>query len=91
MAYSSNCPYALLSEKPCWTCPHHIADTDECSLSYLATATRNNSKNIDTVSYTAKSQSYEERRRDYEKKRQEYLQLSKEALVDLIIQRPSFY
>lgn len=87
MAYSSNCPYALLSEKPCWTCPHHIADTDECSLSYLATATRNNS--IDTVSY--KAQSYEERLRDYEKKRQEYLQLSKEALVDLIIQRPSFY
>jgi uncharacterized protein YjiS (DUF1127 family) len=38
--------------------------------------------------WAVSAQTYEERLRDYEKRRQELLQLSKEALVDLIIHRP---
>lgn len=42
------------------------------------------------MSTELKAKTYEERLRDYEKERQEYLQLSKEALVDLIIKRPDY-
>ena len=89
MAYSDNCLYKQLTAKPCWRCAHHIPDTDRCGLNYLAHsyATETSNKTDVTSSY---SQSYEERLRDYEKKRQEYLQLSKEALVDLIIHRPDY-
>lgn len=82
-----NCPYKGLTAV-CWTCPNHIADTDECCLNSLATVeTSNTGTNNNAVSV---AQTYEERLRDYEKRRQELLQLSKETLVDLIIHRPSY-
>ena len=37
------------------------------------------------------SQTYEERLREYKRQRNELLRLSKEALVDLIIHRPTLY
>ena len=86
MAYSDYCPYKELTAKPCWKCHNYIPDTDECGLNCSASTMRN--KGIDTM-WTA--QTYEERLKDYERKRQEYLKLSKEALVDLILQRPTLY
>lgn len=86
MAYSDSCPYKELTMKPCYTCTHHVPDIDGCSLNYIA------SRRIEYGEATGMSaQSYEERLRDYEKKRQEYLILSKEALVDLIIHRPTIF
>jgi uncharacterized protein YjiS (DUF1127 family) len=79
-----NCPYKGLTAPPCWTCTHHIADIDQCDLNSVA-----HQSSAITAAYTA--QTYEERLRDYEKRRQELLQLSKEALVDLILHRPTLY
>jgi uncharacterized protein YjiS (DUF1127 family) len=45
----------------------------------------------DAISTSCVAQTYEERLSDYEKKRAKLLELSKEALVDLILQRPSYY
>ena len=78
----NNCPYKELTAPPCWRCPNHIADIDQCSLSSVA-----HQASAITTAYHA--QTYEERLRDYEKRRQELLQLSKEALVDLILHRPT--
>lgn len=86
MAYSNNCSYKELTAPPCWRCNHHIPDIAGCDLNNIAYKTGNNSAG---TMYCA--QSYEERLRDYEKKRQEYLQLSKEALVDLIIHKPTVF
>ena len=80
MAYSNNCTYSTLTVKPCRICPNHIPDIDGCSLN----------KSAIQMSTELKAKTYEERLRDYEKERQEYLQLSKEALVDLIIKRPDY-
>ena len=80
-----NCPYKALTAPPCWTCPHHIADTDQCALAGIVSQTAGH------TGWTASAHTYEERLRDYEKRRQELLQLSKEALVDLIIHRPTYY
>ena len=77
-----NCPYRGLTAPPCYTCSHHITDTDQCD---LATA-----RFVGTTNTTWRAMSYEERLRDYEKRRNELLQLSKEALVDLLIHRPIY-
>ena len=77
-----NCPYKDLTAPPCWRCPHHIADIDQCDLCSVA-----HQASAITTAYHA--QTYEEKLRDYEKRRQELLQLSKEALVDLILHRPT--
>lgn len=81
-----NCPYKALTAPPCWTCAHHLPDTDQCSLACIT---------VQTTGHTGlnanAAQTYEERLRDYEKRRQELLQLSKENLVDLIIHRPTYY
>lgn len=77
-----NCPYKDLTAPPCWRCPHHIADIDQCDLCSVA-----HQASAITAAYHA--QTYEEKLRDYEKRRQELLQLSKEALVDLILHRPT--
>ena len=83
-----NCPYKGLTAPPCWTCTNYIADTDQCTLAGItAIATSPVNTNADTVC----ARTYEERMRDYEKHRQELLQLSKEALVDLILHRPTFF
>lgn len=82
-----NCPYKGLTATPCWSCPHYIADIDGCRLNSVAmigvshTGTNNNA---------VSAQTYEERLRDYERRRHELLQLSKEALVDLILHRPEY-
>ena len=78
-----NCPYKGLTAPPCWSCTHHIADTDQCALACIVSQT--------AINAASHAQTYEERLRDYEKRRQELLQLSKEALVDLIIHRPTYY
>jgi hypothetical protein len=45
----------------------------------------------DTISTSFVAQTYWERLSDYEQKRAKLLHLSKEALVDLILQEPSYY
>ena len=81
-----NCPYkGDRTAPPCWTCTNHIADTDQCALAGIVSHTV---QNLNAACY---AQTYEERLRDYEKRRQELLQLSKEALVDLILHRPTYY
>lgn len=77
-----NCPYKDLTAPPCWRCPHHIADIDQCDLCSVA-------HQASAITAACHAQTYEERLRDYEKRRQELLQLSKEALVDLILHRPT--
>ncbi len=85
-----NCPYNGLTATPCWRCTHHIADTDECTLNNRAhLQTSDNGTSYNTIASAPKS--LEERMREYEKNRQELLQLSKEALVDLIIQSPTYF
>lgn len=73
-----DCPYKGLNM--CQKCQRFNHDTAEC-MSLTATSAANR-----TV-----AQTYEERLSDYEKKRAKLLELSKEALVDLILQRPSYY
>ena len=82
-----NCPYKGLTAPPCWTCANHIADTDECALNSIA---RTYVSHTGTSTNAFNARTYEERYRDYEKHRQELLQLSKEALVDLIIKPPTY-
>ena len=80
-----NCPYKGLNM--CQNCSRFIHDTAECmSLTAASAANR-----TDTISTSFVAQTYEERLSDYEKKRAKLLHLSKEALVDLILQRPSYY
>lgn len=80
-----DCPYKALTAPPCWSCTHHIADTDQCALVGIV------SQMGDHFNACNQAQTYEQRLRYYEKRRRELLQLSKEALVDLIIHRPTFY
>jgi hypothetical protein len=47
-----------------------------------------NANNATSISWSA--QSFVDRLKAYEKKREELLKLSKETLIDLIIQRPTF-
>lgn len=80
------CPYyGKLTAVPCWKCPNYIPDTDECTTA--ASAVVSDADQYHTL--TARARSYEERMRDYERERDELLKLSKEALVDLIIHRPT--
>ena len=82
-----DCPYKGLNM--CQKCPRFIHDTAECmSLSLTAESAANRT---DAISTSCVAQTYEERLSDYEKKRAKLLELSKEALVDLILQRPSYY
>ena len=80
-----DCPYKGLNM--CQKCPRFIHDTAEC-MSLTASAAANRT---DAISTSFVAQTYEERLSDYEKKRAKLLELSKEALVDLILQRPSYY
>lgn len=80
-----DCPYKGLNM--CQKCPRFIHDTAECmSLTASSAANRTNA-----ISTSVVAQTYEERLSDYEKKRAKLLELSKEALVDLILPRPSYY
>jgi uncharacterized protein YjiS (DUF1127 family) len=45
----------------------------------------------DVISTSFVAQTYEERLSDYEQKRAKLLKLSKEALVDLILEKPSYF
>lgn len=83
MIAPSNCPYKGLTAPPCFSCPHHMPDTNQCAMAGIVSQT--------SPASTTYAQTYEERIRDYEKRRQELLQLSKETLVDLIIHRPTYY
>ena len=82
----SNCPYKGLSAPPCWSCQWHNADMDTCNLQ-LTVRTASDT----ALSAVTSSQSYEERMRQYEIDRQKLLELSKEALVDLILHRPTLF
>lgn len=82
----NDCPYSGRTAPPCWSCTHHIADIDQCALACIVSQTAEH-----TGLNANAAQTYEERLRDYEKRRQELLQLSKEALVDLILHRPTMY
>lgn len=84
-----NCPYKELSAAPCWNCPNHIADTNQCSLE--CTLANITAITQSSTGFAANAQTYVERFRDYEKRREELLKLSKEALVDLIIKKPTYY
>lgn len=80
-----DCPYKGLNM--CQNCPRFIPDTAECMTTVASAANR-----TDTISTSfVVAQTYEERLSDYEKKRAKLLELSKEALVDLILKRPSYY
>ena len=79
-----DCPYKGLNM--CQKCSRFIPDTAECMTTVASAANR-----TDTISTSFVAQTYEERLSDYEQKRAKLLELSKEALVGLILQRPSFY
>lgn len=79
-----DCPYKGLNM--CQKCPRFIHDTAKC-MSTVASA----ENRTDAISTSFVAQTYEERLSDYEKKRAKLLELSKEALVDLILPRPSYY
>jgi uncharacterized protein YjiS (DUF1127 family) len=83
MIQPDNCPYKGLAM--CRRCPHYIIDTDQCGCLTAA-------MNADTIStsYATHASSYEDRLRRYYDEREKLLELSKEALVDLIIHRPDF-
>ena len=89
MTPPSNCPYKNLTAKPCWSCPHHMPDVDECTLNCVASVAVNNTGTALQAATSARS--FEDRLRDYEEERRKLLELSKEALVDLIIHRPQMY
>ena len=80
-----DCPYKELTAQPCWSCSRYIPDTNQCAPTCISAQTAAFPTNIGWS-----AQSYEDRLRDYEKRRDELLKLSKEALVDLIIHRPSY-
>jgi len=84
MIRPDNCPYKGLTAAPCWRCSHHNSDTDECALNSFAKQTAT----ATIYKYTA--QTYQERLKSYEKQREELMKLSKEALVDLILHRPTY-
>lgn len=81
-----NCPYDGLDV--CHMCPHHIADTDECTLAMTASAAGETVRSS-SVAYHAPT--YEERMERYESERKKLLALPKEALVDLILPRPTMF
>lgn len=87
MIAPSNCPYKELTAPPCWSCQWHNADMDTCSLNNVA---RHSAIESAQSAVTAAS-SYEDRLRRYEEDRRKLLELSKEALVDLIIHRPTMF
>lgn len=79
-----DCPYKGLTAPPCWGCQHYNADMDFCWLNSLTRWTSDNTSAIT-------SETYEVRLKRYERDREKLLQLSKEALVDLILHRPNVY
>lgn len=79
-----DCPYKGLDM--CQKCPRFIPDTAECMTTVASVANRTAATSTSFV-----AQTYEERLSDYEKLRARLLELSKEALVDLILKRPSYY
>lgn len=87
MIAPSNCPYKGLSAPPCWSCQWHNADMDTCNLC-VTTRTASSTAGL---SAATQAPSYEDRLRRYEEDRRKLLELSKEALVDLIIHRPTMY
>lgn len=79
----SNCPYKGLTATPCWNCPQYIPDTDQCMLNPFRV------KTSAATQYVA--QTYDERMHRYEEDRRKLLELSKEALVDLILHKPTMF
>lgn len=83
MIQSEYCPYkGQLTAPPCFNCTHYLPDTGECMLNHIDKPTYYNA---------SKPKSYEERYREYQERRNELLSLSKETLVDLILQQPTYY
>ena len=78
------CPYKNLTAPPCWRCNYHIADTDSCKLNPFDSQSQ-------AISYTASADSYHKLMERYEQDRRKLMELSKEALVDLILKKPSWY
>ena len=86
----NNCPYKGLSAPPCWRCNHFIADTYDCKLKYYATIEVNHT-GTQNVSVAFSAPTYEEKLRQYEEDRKKLLELSKEALVDLLLHKPEMF
>ena len=86
MIQPDNCPYKGLSARVCSQCVRYIPDTDSCA---LITASVRVDANTALQAATS-AQSYQDRLRRYEEDRRKLLELSKEALVDLILKRPDF-
>lgn len=82
----STCPYKELSAKPCWSCQWHNADMDTCNLQLNVYQNSIASAINDAIGLP-----YEDRLRRYEEDRRKLLELSKEALVDLILQKPTMF
>ena len=80
----SNCPYKDLSAAPCWHCPEYEADIDECRLKATLGYTL-----FDSNANVFSASSYEERLKRNEQDRAVLMNLSKEALVDLILPKIS--
>ena len=81
-----NCPYKGLSAAPCWSCQWHNADIDSCNYRLEIT-----SSSAGTAATMAQPNSFSEKLRQYEEDRKKLLELPKEALVDLILHRPTQY
>ena len=85
----NDCPYSGLTAKPCWQCKNYRPEIDECILNYIASSAADTT--AARVINTSVWGIYEERLRQYEEDRRKLLELSKEALVDLILHRPTMY
>lgn len=70
-------------DRACSKCAFYNPDMDSCG-SMLTSTTSNESCSII-------ASSYEDRLKDYKEQRKKLLSLSKEQLVDLIIQKPSYF
>ena len=97
----SLCPYKCLTATPCWNCANYIAQTDQCTLASIDIRQANNTgasrKEVNHSYYdylgqhsNASSITYKEQQELYERRREELMQLSKETLVDLIINPPKY-
>ena len=95
------CPNRFLTAPPCWNCANYIAQTDQCALAGVVIHQANNTgasrKEVNHSYYdylgqpsNASSITWKEQQELYERRRQQLMQLSKETLVDLIINPPKY-
>ena len=85
MIQPDDCPYIGLTMKMCHQCPRYNADMDAC----MGTTASQQQQSAVTAADCAST--YEDRLRRYEHDRHRLLELPKEALVDLILRRPTMY